>query len=692
MQMLTKINHMNIKLFFVSLLSLIFLVAKTQDSIPGIKVISKVESKKIILRWAPTTDVAWHLNKPLGYKIERATNNVDSDKFNTFKVIAEVKPWPKSNWTAEKLSDYDKYCIVAAELLYGHQSNLNENSKIIQRADEYSNKYNMAMMSADFSSQAADALGLRYEDKDIEPGKVYIYRISSQTNLDYYKIQPGGAVAYSSVLDTLFAPQINQIYGGDRINLIKWKKEGDDMKYTAFYIERSEDNITYSRLNKAPYISSNELRIELFKSYHVYIDSVDQNYKPYWYRICGVSPFGETSPYSDPFWSLARDMTPPTKPDQVRSIQINQRSVKLLWNFPEEENGSTAGFYIGRSSNVQDNFENITPVILDPNIREFTDTSANPLVPNFYIVTAIDTAGNYNISISHYAHLVDSVPPSPPVGFTGFIDSSGLVFLSWTPNHEADIMGYSIHFSNHKDHVFANVSNNIIRSNEYVDTIMQKSLTEEIFYKIVAVDKNYNYSDFSPVLALKKPDQIPPSFALINQYKVYEKYVKISWINSTSSDVKKHVLYRMAKAEPNVWTKVFETDNKNITSFEDADVKPKTTYFYKINAVDDAHLESKDGNLVEIISKPEANESYIVNLKATRENDRVILNWDTIQNVKKYLIYKTNKDGKFILLDALKENIAIDKNPHTWCEYAMRIISLDGVYSDFSKPVSISNQ
>ena len=148
----------------------------------------------------------------------------------------------------------------------------------------------------------------------------------------------------------------------------------------------------------------------------------------------------------------------------------------------------------------------------------------------------------------------------------------------------------------------------------------------------------------------------------------------------------------MAKAEPNVWTKIFETDNKNITSFEDADVKPKTTYFYKINAVDDALLESKDGNLVETISKPEANESYTVNLKATRENDRVILNWDTIQNVKKYLIYKTNKDGKFILLDALKENIAIDKNPHTWCEYAMRIISLDGVYSDFSKPVSISNQ
>ena len=144
-------------------------------------------------------------------------------------------------------------------------------------------------------------------------------------------------------------------------------------------------------------------------------------------------------------------------------------------------------------------------------------------------------------------------------------------------------MGYAIQFSNDSSHVFAVVTNKPVLTNSYTDTIMIRTLTERIYYKVVAIDKNFNYSDLSPYLALQRPDVIAPSAPLFTEYKRDTNSITLYWLNSTSKDVVKHILYRKAE-NTSSWTMIeSQLKNKGISSsFIDKKAEYGIQYEYKI--------------------------------------------------------------------------------------------------------------
>src|SRR5690606_23446119 len=122
----------------------------------------------------------------------------------------------------------------------------------------------------------------------------------------------------------------------------------------------------------------------------------------------------------------------------------------------------------------------------------------------------VDTAGNASYSTIIRGYLRDTVAPNPPTGLEGTIDSNGIVRLSWNPNSEADLDGYYVYFSNQEDHFFANLTGFPLKSPAYLDTITLKSFTEEIFYRVTAIDHLGHISKFSETLLLHKPDTLAP--------------------------------------------------------------------------------------------------------------------------------------------------------------------------------------
>ena len=679
--------------FFILLMLLTFLKGVSQnDSLAFIRVISKVEQSNITLRWAPSTPIAWHLSLSKGYSIERAVNKQGDSTMSAFVMLEPQRmPWPKEKWQKDQLASYDNYCIIAAELLYGKGTSVNANSKMLQKADEFQNKYTYAMMSADFSAQAADALGLSYVDTDIKPGYVYVYRIRSIASHENYVIKSSTIVCYPSHESKLIAPAISQVKSMDKAVKILWEREQGPISYVAYYIEKSMDGKNFERLNKVPYLSGDNIGNEEFKQYHVYLDSVDQNYKPYYYRIVGLSPFGELSPPGNYEVSFGVDMTPPSKPDGLKSEQLGPNKVKLSWNFPHTENKEIAGFLIGRSAHVLDSFANITPIILPADSRSYIDENASLLKPNFYFVTAIDTADNYSISLSHYAHLIDSIPPAPPEDVFGTIDTNGIVSLTWKKNSEPDILGYEVHFSNQSDHVFAALTNSPVLTNSYTDTIMVRTLTEHIYYKIVAVDKNYNYSAYSKMLELERPDIVRPAVALLAGYEKTDEGVLLNWVNSTSRDVVGHSIYRTENPNNMEWTKVYTCTDLSQTTWLDSNVKPMTTYYYKIHAYDEVQLQSIAGNMVKVITNSIKMDVNDLDLKAKLFDKHVQLTWTNLQNVKKYIVYKKGVNGKYITLSSTAANNFIDKEFEKGTSYVLRCIANNGVYSAFSREAKVIN-
>src|SRR5690606_4836265 len=100
--------------------------------------------------------------------------------------------------------------------------------------------------------------------------------------------------------------------------------------YTAYYIERSQNNLDFERLNKHPFVHGASADIPDQK-YFIYTDEVE-NYTHYYYRIIGINPFGELSIPSDAVPPQGRDRTPPVVKTPGSLRRNDSVDNEILWD------------------------------------------------------------------------------------------------------------------------------------------------------------------------------------------------------------------------------------------------------------------------------------------------------------------------------------------------------------------------
>jgi len=106
----------------------------------------------------------------------------------------------------------------------------------------------------------------------------------------------------------------------------------------------------------------------------------------------------------------------------------------------------------------------------------------------------VDTAQNYSCTDPAYTIIDDKVAPVAPQSLAGSIDTNGVVTLTWDLGQEADLLGYYVQVSNGRERVFTPVTDQPLHADYWHDTIPLDVLTEEIYYRIVAVDLYHMHS------------------------------------------------------------------------------------------------------------------------------------------------------------------------------------------------------
>ncbi len=556
--------------------------------------LAKNTGNKILLRWAPGSAGAWHLSNQSGYRLERLIFRDTIELAEAeWEVLAEPKPWPLDEWApiANEQAN-DPYAAIAAQAIHGKRNYAdpdNVAANFWEKATELENLFSAALLAAEFSRNAAIASGLRYEDEDVRPGYTYIYRVYSLASRPDYLIDTAYAVVRTDEIAQDPVPTIDSVEEGEYVIKLYWDRNWERY-YSGWYIERSTDRRRWERLTDAPFIDSPLDMYGIPTEWFTFIDSLDQNYRPYYYRLIGITPFAEHSRPSRVVRAMGRDRTPPPAPYGIQVQQIGPQKMEVTWQF-QDTTGDLAGFLITRTEQREGGTEvALTPRPLPPHMRRFIDTSFDPLVSNWYFVYAVDTAGNAMVGLPEYGSIVDSIPPQPPTDITGQIDTNGIVTLHWPLGPEPDLYGYKVFYANAEDHVFTPRTNRILRDTIWTDTIPLNVLTEDIYYAVVAFDLHGNASDWSEIVRLQKPDLVPPTSPLFDTYDISEKGVYLRWIRSSSHDVVKHLLYRRPEAQPDEWQLLFaDTDTLGDYGFWlDTTVAPRAAYVYRIVAVDDA--------------------------------------------------------------------------------------------------------
>jgi len=605
-----------------------------------------------------------------------------------------IKAEPLEEW--EKIVQTDNNAAIIAQALYGDSFAVETGSQgqladIVNLSEELQQRFSFSLLAADMSFPAAVKAGWGYTDNDIKKGEVYIYRVQSAAAEHVVEIESSSVLADPAKYEPLPAPADLVGIWGDKNVLLTWEYALYKTIYTTYNIEKSEDGVNYTLLNQAPLVNVND-RPEAPANRMYYIDSLAENGKKYYYRVYGISPFGEKGSQSE---AISGEGTEDLlNAPEITGYQFTQKENEAVisWDFPKEAEKSIEKFQLNRAPADEGPYR-VAVDDISPTERQLTCSGLDPT--NYITITAVGKNPNQKkTSYSTLIQPIDSIPPVPPKGLQGSVDSLGVVKISWQPNTEKDLLGYRVFKGNLEDEEFSQITTDPIPTPFFTDSVKVASLNPQVFYKIVAVDKRFNNSDFSQTLAVEKPKVIPPSSPVFNSYKVENGTVILSWIPSPGEKLT-HQLYRMEENASN-WTLIFQTEDA-VNTFTDTKVEKDKTYDYLIRSFNESMLVSASSPQLTIrvtdLKPPQVLRSF--DHIISRERNYIELFWsvDKQASVVEYTLYRKDENSDPTTWKVLPGNLTrvVDTNiyPGNTYTYYIRATLSDGSVSNL-KSVEIN--
>jgi fibronectin type 3 domain-containing protein len=671
-------------------------LAQGQDSINDkfdpkkISLLVQTDKDSVTLRWVPSDGASWQYANEYGYILERVSMDGDG-KFDpkAFRSLTSkpLRPWTKDEWnvrvkSVQSSKQNSTWLTAAQNLLYyktsrksGQPDDFND---IRDAADEFTNR-----------------LGLRFVDHDVSLGKQYVYRVyvangaNGNQNLDTaYQVVDITAHTLSP------APADLEVEVGDGKLRLHWR-ESAVISYSGYYIDRSDDGgKNYRRLNGIPHITIRPKgALQSSPPESQYTDTTTVNYRLYKYKVRGVTPFAELSNPAET-QAMSRDLTPPAAPRSVRAEPVGAHRIRIKWEM-KNATADLAGLMIFRSTLSTGGFQSLAQ--LSKTMKEFTDTLAAKEVLYYYIITASDTAGNSSESLSASALIVDSLPPSPPLGLQGTIDTNGVVRLHWHQSPEYNMLGYRVLWANDPKHEFAQRTPTVWTDTTFIDTVSVKTLTPYIYYRVASVNKRRMHSAPSGIFALKRPDLIAPTQPVFTHVIVSDSAVELHWARSRSEDLATQTIERRKQNEGDPW-RMLETVGRENESYVDVKVEQSVTYEYRLISVDSSGLRSLPCASVQGRPYDRGIRETVRNLRCSYDSvsKSALLHWDYTPSRKEdywFVIYRATSKSGLAQYHAIKneptefrDSDLPMKPPY---QYAVRVVTKSGAESTLSNVVTV---
>lgn len=665
----------------------------------SLELIAKSFGDSVVLRWAPSKPGAWTIANRLGYIVERAPISEADQGKPVFQRLTStaLMPWTLDEWK-RRITRENRFGAIAAQVLYGSKANPDQNARsfnsIRDAANELENRHGFALFSADNDAIAAEGLALRLTDRNVRTGERYIYRVYVASIEPTYRIDSGYTVVDIEQAVQNHAPLDLQAEGRDGRIVLLWK-DYPGASYSGYRIYRAEagsDN--YQEITSTPVITVTPANSAqpVDPTYH---DTTIVNYKRYKYRVIGVSPFAELSQPAE-ISAFGRDLTAPPAPTIENPKQTGRGRVSIKWSMPEKITvNDLNGFVVARSADANRGFVQITTQPVSKGAREYVDNNATPEEP-YYMVGSVDTAGNVAPSLVAHAVIIDSMPPAIPTGLMASVDTTGIVTLKWKLGPEPDLIGYRVLWANDPTHEFTQRTNIPVKDTVFIDTISLKSLTPYVYYRIAALDDRYNHSEMSPMLAVKRPDIIPPDASVFQDIFVTDSMIDLRWNISTSKDLKEQRLYR--KESETGSYRLYKTFSPKIASFIDRDVRQTVIYDYQLETVDSAGLIGERAMAVRGRPYDPGTRPDIEGLQAIVDNSgNVKLSWRYPRPPQEkywYVLYRSVGDHEVSLYKAIEpgklEFVDNSLPSRGLYKYALRVKTVKGGESSMTPVVTVT--
>ncbi|ELR71734.1 hypothetical protein C900_02319 [Fulvivirga imtechensis AK7] len=640
------------------------------DKKPSIKVITAPAAEGVIVRWAPTTPVAWQLANEYGYTVTRYTLS-DKDTLG-FSEKINLTPGglyvlPENDW--EAIAHEDKWAAIAAQAIYGEDFVLSDPGQgatsLVNAAAEQENRFSFSLLAADISAPTAEAMALRWLDKTAIRGATYVYRVELNKQREGYPVERGSSKVTFTGPRPLPQPSEVEATFGDQSVSISWNTFYLDGIYSSYVVERSDDGgKTFHLPDELQFFSlKKEGSGPLEKMY--YMDSIPDNATTYQYRVKGITPFGETGPPSVPVTGQGYVSLGDAIPVIAETVVMQDGTVNITWKFSQALTGQVRHFTVDRGPKAGGPYRLISGEIPPAN-STFQDTK--PLRVNYYVIKAYGKHGEVRQSFPAMVQLEDSIPPAVPTGLKGMVDNNGIVKITWDANKEADLYGYRVFRSNALKEEYIQVTEEALTTTGFTDSVNLETLTEEVIYTITAQDRRYNQSDYAKPLVLKRPDIVPPDQPVLKSVTPGEGTVFIDWYPASATDIAGYKLFRK-RAGSTIWKEFLLPGDS--TSFMDELADTGFRYNYSLMAIDDDNLASEATQFsAQPLARPMPAISKISH-KVDREKKQIDLTWKYPVAYEEVIVYRSENNGP------LRQYARIDSGEKTFTDHQLKV---GGIY------------
>ncbi len=362
------------------------------------------------------------------------------------------------------------------------------------------------------------------------------------------------------------------------------------------------------------------------------------------------------------------------------------RSVRLTWSVVRDPR--VKGYIIYRATSKNGPFKKIA-TINDPLKDVYVDKGGvfshlGDDMDYYYRVAVFSKDG-----IGPASPVVVGHTAPPPVSPTHIVARSGLprmVTITWKPSSDKSVVAYNIYRSLSPKGPFKKIGRVNGRLNTFfIDKGLKDGTT--YYYSVTAI----NYAGVEgDILAYAKATTKPKPMAprhLTARIAGAGKLL-ISWWPSLTPDVVKYRIYR--GTDPKSLALVGEVSSAKLT-YLDSGLKPGTTYYYQITAVDKDGIESNPSKIAAFKTKPLPLPPKGISVKEL-EDGSVLISWDRgSPDTVEYKVYKRYYLIITKQIAVTKQTQYIDRNvsPNTTYYYWVRSVDQYGQESPPSPVVKI---
>lgn len=374
--------------------------------------------------------------------------------------------------------------------------------------------------------------------------------------------------------------------------------------------------------------------------------------KTYTYQIYGINYFGQKGKYSNEVKIYLPKLTNAVVTiDTVRSNRLEREiSVHL-----EKEIDSlplvVTRLVLMRSDSLLSGYTFVDQHTLKANETKVSFETTSSLLSgdrNYFKVFALSPDNDTAYSTPYYYFTLDQEPPEKVTNLKGIIDSSGHVTLSWVKPKDNDLLGYRVYRANLKSEEFVEKTKSLKMETTFLDTLNLNTLSNDIYYFVVAVDQNYNNGPNSDTVLVVKPDTIPPSQPFIISIRKSGMNIDMEWQNSTSKDVERSYLLRQTDLKTDT---VLRWKRDEYTRFLDSTFTFSKNIKYSIVSFDGSRNKAQSDERSLFIEPGYRPALTDVKANANRVSKLVEISWTKPQTeVFQYFIYRRKSEGTFHLI------------------------------------------